>query len=159
MMTKFECDLIFDEYQRKSLFLSISDKMLIKIVEESVIIISKFAKYIIKYKEYENFSKGYINKYIKTQIRNVRIISEYFFSKNNSLISNSSYNHLKNYLDYAKNFYGFTLKYYDQKKILDNTEEYDYFAMECLRGIVYYSVIIFDLDCSIYNENLLINKL
>lgn len=78
MFTDLECKFSFDMDINFSAYLNIDKQTTGLIIENSVKVLIDFFEAVIINEEYENFNKGYILRFVKSKIRNIKVITKYY---------------------------------------------------------------------------------
>lgn len=95
MFTDLECKYSFLTDLNFSAYLNIDRETTKILLEKSITVVFDFMKAILIDKEYENFKRGYLLRFLKAKIRNIKVIMEYYMR--------NLYNYENN--DYMLNMY------------------------------------------------------
>ena len=156
MLTNLECKYSFGTDKNFSAYLNIDRETTTVLLINSIKVVFDFMKAILVDQEYENFNKGYLLRFLKSKMRNIKVIMD-------SFVKYVYHNNLNSYLQIrydqlSKTFY--KIEYFFKDLLVDiykmeeedKNEIYKGFCFQELSIVVYLSIQFFDLQLDIEKE-------
>ena len=148
MLTNLECKYSFGTDKNFSAYLNIDRETTTVLLINSIKVVFDFMKAILVDKEYENFNKGYLLRFLKSKMRNIKVIMDIF-------VKYVYHNNLNSYLQIrydqlSKTFYNIDYFFKDllvdiyKMEEEDKNEIYKGFCFQELSIVVYLSIQFFN---------------
>lgn len=156
MLTDLECKYSFGTDKNFSAYLNIDRETTKVLLINSIKVVFDFMKAILVDQEYENFNKGYLLRFLKSKVRNIKVIMDnyikYVYNNNQNSYLQVRYDQL------SQTFYN--IEYFFKDLLVDiyKMEEekrnkiYKGFCFQELSTVVYLSIQFFDLKLSMEVE-------
>ena len=160
MFTNLECKYSFETDKNFSAYLNIDRETTKILLINSIKVVYDFMRAILVDEEYENFTKGYILRFLKSKVRNIKVIMDSYIKY---IYNNKENGYLQiRYDKVSQSIYN--IEYFFKKLLTDvykmeeekRNEIYKGFCFQELSTVVYLSILFFNhiidnIKCLFFN--------